>query len=104
MPDLLDDVRRMPDAAVRAAREIGDVPTPEHLRSLRIRVRAQHATELAAVHAALDQRFARTAEDCLDVFRTAAELAMTAQVAGKDLVVNDRWQLRRCWEALLAAR
>lgn len=93
----------MPDAAVRAARKITDVPTPDYLIPLRTRLLDEHLTELFAVHAVLDERFGRTAADCLPVFKAAAELALMEQVGRDDLAVIDRWRLRRFWEALLSA-
>lgn len=63
MTDLLDEARRMPDAAIRFARGVSEVRTPEHLVPLRTRVRARHGAELATVHAALYERFDRTGED-----------------------------------------
>jgi hypothetical protein len=103
MTDLIAEAWRMPDASVRFARGTSSVWTPAHLVPLRTLVRRKHHAELAAVHAALYERFNQTSEDYLNVFRAAAEMAVMEQVGRGTLSVADRQLLRQLWEALLAA-
>jgi xanthine dehydrogenase iron-sulfur cluster and FAD-binding subunit A len=94
----------MPDAAIRFARGVSSVRTPEHLVSLRTLVREQHHAELATAHEALYERFNRASEDYVNVFRAAAELAVMERVGGDQLPTADRRILRDLWEALLHAK
>lgn len=57
MADVISEAAQMPDAAIRFARGVGQVWTPEHLVPLRTNVRQHHGGQLRAVHAALGQRF-----------------------------------------------
>ncbi|WP_309117559.1 hypothetical protein [Saccharothrix sp.] len=104
MADLIDEARRMPDAAIRFAQGVSMVRTPDHLVPLRTLVRERHAATLGAVHTALYERFDRTRDDYLNVFRAAAEIAVMEQVGAFTLPVADRRLLRELWEALLHAR
>lgn len=56
MTNLMSEAAQMLDA-VRLARGVGQVWTPEHLVPLRTNVRQHHAAQLRAVHGALDQGF-----------------------------------------------
>jgi hypothetical protein len=94
----------MPDAAIRLARGVSEVRTPEHLIPLRTQVRERHGARLQAVHAALYERFDRTGDDYLNVFRAAAEMAVMEQVGAGSLSSADRRTLRQLWEDLLTAR
>lgn len=94
----------MPDAAVRFARGVSHVSTPDHLVPLRTLVRTKHSAELASVHAALYERFDRTSEDYLNVFRASAEMAVMERVGRDSLTPDDRRLLRQLWETLLHAR
>ena len=102
--DLVSEALRMPDAAVQFARGVSEVRTPQHLIPLRTFVREQHGNSLAAVHAALYERFDRTSDDYLNVFRAAAEMAVMERVGRDELPVDDRRLLRQLWEALLSAQ
>jgi hypothetical protein len=104
MINLINEARRMPDAAVSFARSVSEVRTPEHLVPLRTLVRTKYAAELASVHVALYERFDRTSEDYLNVFRAAAEMAVMERVGRDTLPRSDSQVLRQLWEALLAAR
>ena len=102
--DLIAEAAQMPDAAIRFARGVGSVWTPEHLVPLRTRVRQQHATQLRGLHAALDKRFSQPNADWMGVFRAAAEMALMEQIARKELKPEDRLLLRQLWLALLEAK
>lgn len=104
MTDLLDEARQMPDAAKRFARGVSSVHTPDHLVPLRTMVRERHRAELLAVHAALEERFDRTSDDFLNVFRAASEMALMEAVARDQLPPNDRAALRDLWQTLLNCR
>lgn len=104
MTDLLDEARRMPDAAISFARQLAYVHTPDHLVPLRTLVREQHGPQLAAVHRELYERFDRTGDDFLNVFRAAAEMAVMEQVGREQLRPEDRATLRDLWEALLTCQ
>lgn len=84
----------MPDAAVRLARGVSEVRTPQHLVPLRTQVRQELGTELAAVHTTLSERLNRTSEDYLNVFRAAAEMAVMEQAGRETLPLTDRRVLR----------
>lgn len=103
MTDLIAEAAQMPDAAVRFARGVGQVWTPEHLVPLRTRVREKRTAALHAVHAALDQRFKQPNAEWMGVFRAAAEMAVMEQVGHQELTPEDRALLRQLWTALLAA-
>ncbi|MBN3507683.1 hypothetical protein JYB55_02380 [Mycolicibacterium septicum] len=103
MVDLIAEASQMPDAAIRFARGVSQVWTPEHLVPLRTIVRKRHSGELGAVHAALDDRFNDRNADWMGVFRAAAEMAVMEQVGRKELSPQDRALLRQLWTALLAA-
>lgn len=103
MTDLISEAAQMPDAAVRFARGVGQVRTPEHLVPLRTSVRQHHAGQLRAVHAALDQRFKQPNADWMGVFRASAEMAVMENVGRQGLTPTDRGLLRQLWTALLTA-
>ena len=67
-------------------------------------MREQHGYSLAAVQAALHERFDRTSGDYLNVFRVAAEMAVMERVARDELPMEDRRLLRQFWEALSNVR
>ena len=100
---MIAEAAQMPDAAVRFARGVGQVWTPEHLVPLRARVRQQNGAALRAVHAALDQRFNDPNANWMGVFRAAAEMAVMEQVGHRELPPEDRRLLRQLWTALLNA-
>jgi hypothetical protein len=50
MGDLISEAAQMPDAAVRFARGVDRVWTPEHLVPLRTIVRQRHGAQLRAFH------------------------------------------------------
>jgi hypothetical protein len=103
MGDLISEAAQMPDAAIRFARGVDRVWTPEHLVPLRTIVRERHGAQLHAVHAALDQRFKQPNANWMGVFRAAAEMAVMEQVGRQELTPEDRGLLRQLWMALLAA-
>ena len=103
MADLISEASQMPDAAIRFARGVSEVWTPKHLVPLRTNVRQQHAGQLRAVHAALDERFNQPTADWMGVFRAAAEMAVMEDVGRKQLTQKDRGLLRQLWTALLTA-
>lgn len=95
----------MPDAAIRFARDVSQVWTPEHLVSLREHVRTERRGDLLAVHEAINQRFGTTgaATDYVNVFYAASEMAVMAEVGRDQLAAADRQLLRQLWDDLLAA-
>ncbi len=101
--DLISEAGQMPDAAIRFAREVSDVWTPDHLVPLRTTVRQRHGVELQAVHEALDRRFGQPNADWMGVFRAAGEMAVMEQVGRQELPSEDRNLLLQLWRALLAA-
>jgi hypothetical protein len=103
MRDLDLEAAQMPDAAIRFARGVDRVWTPEHLVPLRTTVRQRHGAQLRAVFDALDQRFNEPNADRMGVFRAAAEMAVMEQVGGQELKPEDRGLLRQLWTALLHA-
>src|SRR4051812_23141446 len=105
MHDLLDEARRMPDAAIRFPRDVSEVRTPAHLVRLRERVRQQHVAQLVELHRAIDERFGTTGarDDFVNVFYAASEMALMANVAGDELPASDRSLLRQLWTDLLNA-
>jgi hypothetical protein len=103
MNSVIAEAQRMPSAAVRFARGVSSVRTPEHLVPLRTFVREQCASSLAALHQALYERYGRTTDDYLNVFRAAAEMAVMEEVGRDQLSLEDRQALRNLWDALLNA-
>jgi hypothetical protein len=103
MGDLISEAAQMPDAAIRFARGIGQVWTPDHLVPLRTTVRQRHGAQLGAVHAALDERFNDRNANWMGVFRAAGEMAVMEQVGRQELTPEDRGLLRQLWTALLQA-
>jgi hypothetical protein len=103
MSDLISEAAQMPDAAIRFARGVDTVWTPEHLVPLRTTVRQRHGAQLRAVHAALDERFNEPNAGWMGVFRAAAEMAVMEQVGRRELKPEDRGLLRQLWTALLHA-
>lgn len=99
---VIDEANRMPDAAIQFARGVSEVRTPEHLIPLRTEVRTRHSAELHAVHQALYERFNRTSDDYLNVFRAAAEMAVMERVGADHLTPHDRQVLRDLWTVLLS--
>jgi len=93
----------MPDAAIRFARGVSQVWTPEHLVPLRTTVRKRHSDQRGSVHAALDERFNDRNADWMGDFRAAAEMAVMEQVGHRELEPEDRALLRQLWTALLSA-
>jgi hypothetical protein len=93
----------MPDAAIRLAREISEVRTPEHLIPLRTEVRKKHRGQLLQVHGAINDRFGTTGatHDYVNVFYAASEMALMEVVGRAQLSTQDRRTLRRLWEQLL---
>jgi hypothetical protein len=104
MNDLTVEAAQVPDSAIRFAKEVGWVRTPEYLVPLRTMVRTKHPAGLAAVHDALDERFGHTNADFVNVFRAAAEMAVMEQVSHNELDPKERRLLRSLWEALLNAK
>lgn len=102
MNDLLDEAKRMPDAAIRFAQGISWVKTPEHLVPLRDLIRSKHRGDLAVLHGALSDRF-QTAADYINVFYAASEMALMERVGRNELLSTDRRALRQLWESLLRA-
>jgi hypothetical protein len=95
----------MPEAAVRFARGVSKVWTPEHLVELRTRVRSDHRSDLLRLHAAINERFGTTgaSDDYVNVFYAASEMALMERIARDELPAEDRVALRRLWNDLLAA-
>lgn len=104
MVDLMDEARRMPYASISFARGVSEVRTPEHLIPLRTRVRERHWSLLGSVHNVLYERFDRTSDDYLNVFRAAAEMAVMAEVGRDSITPQDYQVLRQLWVDLLNAR
>jgi hypothetical protein len=102
-PELLDEARRMPQAAIELAREMPKLSPPEHLVALDERVRSDHRALIRSVHAALYERF-HTVGDYINVFYAAADLAVMERVAREELSSEDRRTLRHWWETLLSVQ
>jgi hypothetical protein len=102
--DLIAEAERMPDAAVRFARGLAQVWTPEHLIPLRTRVREKHTAELHSLFAAIDERFGTSGAttDYVNAFYAAGEMAVMERVGRDELSDTDRQALRNLWETLLA--
>src|SRR6266508_3871265 len=102
---LLQEAGRMPDAAIRFARDISQVWTPEHLLPLRENVRTNHRGQFAQLQVAINDRFGTTgaSDDYVNVFYAAGEMALMEHVGRPTLAPDDRRTLRRLWEHLLQA-
>jgi hypothetical protein len=96
----------MPDAAIRLARGVAQVWTPEHLVPLREAVRENHRGQFIQLQGAINDRFDTTgaSNDYVNVFYAAGEMALMEQVGRAQLQPEDRRTLRRLWEHLLHAR
>jgi hypothetical protein len=96
----------MPDEAIRFARGVSHVWTPEHLVPLREEVRANHRGQFVQLQAGINDRFGTTgaSDDYVNVFYAAGEMALMEQVGRAKLPPDDRHTLRRLWKHLLDAR
>jgi hypothetical protein len=105
MSQLVQEAGRMPDTAIRFARNVSEVRTPRHLLSLREDIRKNHRGQLADLHGAINDRFKTTGarDDYVNVFYAASEMALMEQVGRARLQPEDRRTLRRLWEHLLHA-
>jgi hypothetical protein len=101
--DLIAECAQMPDAAIRFARGVGWVNTPEDFMPLRDRVRENNQGQMAMVTDALKTRFPDLEVLWLGLFQAAGEMALMAEVGRDELTGSDRRQLRDLWENLLAA-
>lgn len=96
----------MPDAAIRFARDVYQVRTPEHLVPLREEVRKNHRGKFAQLQGAINDRFGTTGatDDYVNVFYAAGEMALMERVGRAQLQPEDRLTLRHLWENLLDAK
>jgi hypothetical protein len=106
MSKLLDEAAQMPDAAIRFARDVSEVQTPQHLVPLRTEVRTKHRGQLLQLHEAINRRFGTTGarDDYVNVFYAASEMALMEEIGRAQLQPEDRHTLRRLWEHLLHAK
>jgi hypothetical protein len=105
MQELLAEAAHMPDAAIRVARGISEVRTPEKLVPLREHVLEKHRGALHQLFAAIDERYGTTGArtDYVNVFYAAGEMAVMEMVGRQELSPADRRTLRDLWEHLLYA-
>jgi hypothetical protein len=102
MQALLDEIARMPDSALRFARNVSEVRTPEPLVEARRAFLTKHQGNLGVLFSALRDRFPEAGET-INCFYAAADAALMAHV-DPTLTPHDRILLRQLWEALLHAR
>jgi hypothetical protein len=104
MRPLLHEAGELPERAVERARGIAWVKPPDHLAERVPQVRAEHGGALAQVHGVIDRRLqGRTVGEERGAFYAASELALIAEVFGRELTRGDVMALRAPWEHLLAA-